>query len=105
MTNKNLAFCPGAIIDGVAQPFVAGTGTINSHVCQSIRVSIANPRVYHSALHSESDSTNEFGLHIFPKSVLRHWKRTRRENGSPLYLSPRHQHPGPHAPHRAFPRT
>jgi hypothetical protein len=37
----------------------------------SILVSIANPRVYHSALHSGSDSTKEFGLHIFPKSVLR----------------------------------
>ena len=56
-TNKNLAFCPGAVIDGIAQPFVVGTGAINSPVCQSILVSIANPRVYHSALQSGSDST------------------------------------------------
>ena len=34
-------------------------------------MSIENPRVYHNALHSGSDSTIEFGLHIFPKSVLR----------------------------------
>jgi hypothetical protein len=66
-----MAFCLGAIIDGNVHPFVVGTGAINSPLCQSIIVSIANPRVYHNALHSGSDSTREFGLHIFPKSVLR----------------------------------
>jgi hypothetical protein len=33
-------------------------------------LSIASPRVHHSALHSGSDSHKEFGLHSFPKSVL-----------------------------------
>ena len=70
-TNKVLAFCPGAIIDGVPQPCVVGTGANNSPVCQSIIISITNPRVYHNVLHSGSDSSEEFGLHIFPKSVLR----------------------------------
>ena len=65
------AFGPGAINDGVPSPYVVGTGAINSPVCQSIIISIANPRVSHSALHSGSDSNREFGLHIFPKSILR----------------------------------
>ncbi len=70
-TNKTLAFCPGAIIDGIPQPYIIGTGAIDSPVCQSILISIANPRVFYSALHSGSDTHKEFGLHIFPKSVLR----------------------------------
>jgi hypothetical protein len=70
-SNKTPTFCPGTISDGVPQPYVVGTGAINSPVCQSIVISIANPRVYHSALHSGSDSNKKFVLHIFPKSVLR----------------------------------
>ncbi len=35
-----------------------------------ILVSIANPTVYHKALHSGSDSNREFGMHIFPNFVL-----------------------------------
>ena len=31
--NKTLAFCPGAISDGVPQPYLIGTGAINSPVC------------------------------------------------------------------------
>ncbi len=69
--NKTLVFCPGAISDGVPQPYLIGKEAINSPVCQSILISIANPRVSHSALHSASDTHKEFGLHIFPKSVLR----------------------------------
>ena len=69
--NKIWAFCLGAITDGIPQPYVVGTEAINSPVCQSIIISIANPRVYHSALHSGFDFNKEFGLHIFPKSVLR----------------------------------
>ncbi len=69
--NKSLAFCPGAISDGIPQPYVVGPGAINSPVCQSLIISIANPRVFQSALHSGSDSNKEYGLHILPKSVLR----------------------------------
>ena len=31
---------------------------------------IANPRVFHSAIHTGSDSAKEFGLRIFQKSFL-----------------------------------
>jgi hypothetical protein len=87
--NKTLAFCPGAVIDGIPQPFVVGTGAINSPVCQSILISIANPRVYHTALHSGSDSNKEFGLHIFPKSVLRQLEAAQGVQWlTPLQLSP-----------------
>jgi hypothetical protein len=68
--NKTISFCPGAIIDGTPQPFVVGPGTGNSPTCRSILVSIANPTVYHKVLHSGSDSNREYGLHVFPKSVL-----------------------------------
>jgi len=68
--NKNLSFCPGVIIDGEPQPFVVGTGAKHTHLCQNLLLSIANPRVYRSALHSGSDSHKEFGLYTFPKSVL-----------------------------------
>ncbi len=54
--NKTMSFCPGAIDDGIPKPYVAETGAINSPVCQYIIISIANLRVYHSALHSGSDS-------------------------------------------------
>ncbi len=38
--------------------------------CHNLLLSIANPRVYHIVLHSGSDSSKEFGLHTFPKSVF-----------------------------------
>ena len=69
--NRNLSFCPGAIIEGAAQPFVVGPRAVNSSFCQSILLSIANLRVYYGALHTGSDSDKKFGLHTFPKSVLR----------------------------------
>jgi hypothetical protein len=68
--NKNLSFCPGAIIDGETQPFVVDSGARHAHFLQTLLLSIANTRVYHSALHSGSNSLKEFGLHTFPKSVL-----------------------------------
>jgi len=40
---------------------------VNSSFCQSIFISIANPRVYHRALHSVSDSNKEFGMPHIPK--------------------------------------
>ena len=68
--NKNLSFCPGAVIDGEPQPFIMGSGVRQAHLCQNLLLSIANLRAYHGALHSGSDSLKEFGLHTFPKSVL-----------------------------------
>jgi len=67
--NKNMSFCPRAIIDGEPQPFVVGLGAKQSY-CHNLLLSIANPRVYHIVLQSGSDSSNEFGLYTFPKSVL-----------------------------------
>ena len=88
-TNKYLSFCPGAISDGVPQPYVVGSGAINPPVCQSIILSIAIPRVYHSAVHSGSDSNKEFCLHIFPKSVLRQLETAPGMKWpTPLQLSP-----------------
>jgi hypothetical protein len=69
--NRYLSFCQGAIVDGEPQPFVVGVGILPTHFCQNLFLSIANPRVYHSALHSGSDSHKKFGLHTFPKSILR----------------------------------
>jgi hypothetical protein len=36
-----------------------------------ITISITNPRVFHLALRSGSDTGKEFGLHTFPRSILR----------------------------------
>ena len=49
---------------------MVGAGADNSLLCQSILLSIANPRVYHSALHTGWDSHEEFGLSTFPKFVI-----------------------------------
>jgi len=68
--NKNLSFCPRAIIVGEPQPYVVGSGSSHTHMCHNLLLSIANPRVFHGALHSGSDSHEEFGPHTFPKSVL-----------------------------------
>jgi len=68
-TKKNLSFCLGAIIDGEPRPFTVGSGAKQS-LSYNLLLSIANPKVYHSVLHSGSDSSKEFGLHTFPKSVL-----------------------------------
>ena len=46
-----------------------GSGVKQSY-SHNLLLSIANPRVYHNVIHSGSDSTKEFGLHTFPKSVL-----------------------------------
>jgi hypothetical protein len=43
----------------------------NSALCRSILISIANPRVFHSALHTGSDTGKEYGLHCFPRAILR----------------------------------
>ena len=47
-----------------------GSRAKQSYLCRNLLLSIAKPRVYHNALHSGSDSSKEFGLHTFPKSVL-----------------------------------
>jgi hypothetical protein len=46
--NKTLSFCPGAIIDGILQPFVVGDGEVTSPLCSPLTISIACPRVFHS---------------------------------------------------------
>ncbi len=43
----------------------------NSTLCRTILISIANPRVFHSALHTGSDTGREYGLHTFPRTILR----------------------------------
>jgi hypothetical protein len=59
------------VLNGQVKPYLVGTMTPNSPLCRSILVSIANPRVFHSALHTGSDTGKEYGLHTFPRSVLR----------------------------------
>lgn len=68
--NTTLSFCPGAVIDGQPQPFIVVAGEVTSSLCSSIIVSLSCPRVFHSALHTGSNSMKDFGLHTFPKSVL-----------------------------------
>jgi hypothetical protein len=70
--NGTLSFCPGAIINGQPQPFVVAAGEVTSQLFASITLSFACPRVFHTALHSGSNSTRDFGLHTFPKFVLQH---------------------------------
>ena len=45
--------------------------TADTHLCQNLLHSIANPRVYKSVLLSGSYYGKVFGLHTFPRSVLR----------------------------------
>jgi hypothetical protein len=68
--NKTLSFCPGAIIAGTPQLFVVSAGDITSPLCTSLLLSITNPRVFHTAIHTGSSSNKDFGLHTFPKSVF-----------------------------------
>ena len=70
-TNRTLAFCPGSVLDGVVKSYLVGAMDPNSALCRSILVSIANPRVFHSALHTGSDTGKEYGLHSFPRAILR----------------------------------
>ncbi len=69
--NTTLSFCPGSILDGEVQPFFIGSTLPNSNLCTAIYVSLANPRVFYMALHTGSDTGKEFGLHTFPRAVLR----------------------------------
>ena len=70
--NGTLSFCPGAIINGQPQPFVVSAGEVTSPLCTSITLSLACPRVFHTALHSGSNSSRDFSLHTFPRFVLSH---------------------------------
>jgi len=69
-TDRNLAFCPGSVLDGEVKPYLVGAMAPSSSLCRSILISIANPRVFHSALHTGSDTGKEYGLHTFPRSIL-----------------------------------
>ena len=59
------------MLDGVVTPYLVGAMAPNSALCRSILVSIANPRVFHSALHTGSHTGKEYGLHTFPHAILR----------------------------------
>jgi hypothetical protein len=82
--NATVSFCPGSMIDGTMQPYLVGPMLPDASTCMTIQVSIANARVYHLALHTGSDSGREYGLHAFPRSVLRQLNRVARAN----WLSP-----------------
>ena len=69
--NRILAFCPGSVLGSEVKPYLVGAMAPNSSLCLTILVSIANPRVFHSALHTGSDTGKEYGLHTFPRSILR----------------------------------
>jgi hypothetical protein len=84
--NKTVSFCPGGIIDGILQPFVVGAGEITSPLCSSLTLSIACPRVFHSALHTGSNSPKGFGLHTFPKVISNSLRRRMAPLGSPPYV-------------------
>jgi len=73
-TNRILAFCPGSVMDGPVKPYLVGAMAPNSPMCLSNQVSIAIPRVFRSALHTCSYTGKEYGLHTFPRSILRHLK-------------------------------
>ena len=70
-SNRTLALCSRSVLDGKVQPYLVGAMAPNSPLCRFILVSIANPRVFHSALHTGSDTGKEDGLHTFPRSILR----------------------------------
>ena len=69
--NKTLAFCPGLVLGGEVKPYLVGVIAPNSPLCRTLLLSIANPRVFHSALHTGSDTGKEYGLHTFPINILR----------------------------------
>ncbi len=68
--NASLSFCQGAVFNGKPQPYVVGAGEVTSPLCSSLTLTLACPRVFHSALHTGSNSQRDFGLHTFLKSVL-----------------------------------
>jgi len=69
--NRTLAFCPWSVLAGVVKPYLVVTMAPNSALCRSILVSISNPRVFHSALHTGSDTGKDYGMHTFPRAILR----------------------------------
>jgi hypothetical protein len=56
---------------GEVKPYLVGAMPPNFCLCRSILIFIANPRVFHLALHTGSDTGKEYGLHTFPRSILR----------------------------------
>ena len=74
--NRTLAFCPGSILGGEVKPFLVGAMSPSSSLCRTILLSIANPRVFHSVLHTGSDTGKEYGLHTFPRNILRQLEKS-----------------------------
>ncbi len=69
--NQTLSFCPGSVLGGKVKPYLVGAMAPGSSLCRTIIISIANPRVFYSALHTGSDTGREYGLHTFPRNILR----------------------------------
>ena len=86
--NITLSFCPGAIIDGIPQPFVVGAGEVTSPLCSSLTISIACPRVFHNALHTCSNSARDFGLRTFSKFVLQQLETAEAASKKAPFRSP-----------------
>jgi len=70
-TNRILALCPRSVLAGVVKPYMVSTMAPSSALCRSILISIANLRVFHSALHTGSDTWKEYGMHTFPLAILK----------------------------------
>jgi hypothetical protein len=70
-TIRTLAFFLGSVLDGEVKPYLVSAMAPNSSLYRFILVSIANPRVFHSALYTGSDTGKDYGLHTFPPSILR----------------------------------
>ncbi len=51
-----MAFCIGPVMDGEVKPYLVGSIAPISGLYCSIFLSIANPRVFHTALHTGSDT-------------------------------------------------
>ena len=99
-TNCTLAFCLGSVMAGEVKPYLVGAIAPNSCLCRSILISIANPRVFHLALHTGSGTRKEYGLHTFPRCILRQLEANASAKWlepfplPPLGRSDQHQHRG-----------
>jgi hypothetical protein len=77
---------------------------VNSPFCRFIILSIANPRVYHNALHTGSASNKKFGPHTFPKSVLHQLATAIEVQWHVPFLLPTHAASGNISSRLAYPK-
>ena len=52
------------------QRYVVGAGEVATPLCSLLTLVVACPKAFHNALHTGSNSSRDFGLHTFPKSIL-----------------------------------